>query len=204
MSQFSDDEISARYLIVDLQSQTDDNYLLAKTTCELQLTTERGDKMKLEIDELKSQVDLLQKKINDKRKELDEKQNEVKEKEGNNLLKIQYLKKSLVDLCNQFSSMTPVYLIADFVKDYSAVPEMKKNCEMERLKLKESPELSMDLIVSQLKETLIPRTDIEARIEIIKQKSSCDYLKQQLEMQEMTIKDLHNEVAKAKMTEKKK
>lgn len=205
LSQFSDEEISARHLIVDLQSQSDEKYLLAKTTRELKAAKDHEDQMKLEIDQLKSEMDLLQQKLNEKHDLMNTKQMELKERESNNMLKIQYLKKTMRDLCNQYSSMTPVYLIADFVKDYATLLETKKRFEMELLKLKAhaTPEVSADMLIAQLKETPYSKSDIEAKIEIIKQRSSCDYLKQQLELQESTIKELHSELARAKMNEVK-
>jgi centrosomal protein CEP290 len=202
LSQFSDDEISARHLIVDLQSQSNENYQLAKTTRELKVVKDREDLIKLEMEEMKSELNMLKKKLVEKSHEITVKHSELKERETNNLLKIQYLKKSLVDLSNQFSSMTPVYLIADFVKDYAAVLQMKKQIQLESIQLKSqaTPEVTTDSIVAQLK-TTVPKSDIEAKIKIVKLKSSCDYLKQQLEIQELTIRDLHDEVAKAKICE---
>lgn len=205
LSQFSDEEITARHLIVDLQSQTNENYLLAKTTRELKIAKEHEDEIKLELDELKSELVLQQRKLNDKQSSIDKQHQDMKERESNNLLKIQYLKKSMKDLCNQYSSMTPVYLIADFVKDYATLLETKKHFEIEVMKMKShtTPEITPALIIAQLKDTSIPKTDIEAKIEIIKHKSSYDYLKQQLELQETTIKDLQNELSRAKMNEVK-
>lgn len=205
LSQCSDDEISARHLIVDLQSQSNENYLLTKTTRELKVAQDHADQMKMEIDQMAVEVDQLKLKLNSKQQETDQKCVELKEREANNLLKIQYLKKSLVDLCNQFSSMTPVYLIADFVKDYAMLLDMKKQFEVERSKLKShaAPEVSADFISKYFKDSSIPKSDIEAKIDIIKYKSSCDYLKQQLELQEAAVRDLHSEAARAKLNEVK-
>jgi hypothetical protein len=125
---------------------------------------------------------------------IDEKHKELNERENNNKLKIRYLQKSLVDLCNQFSSMTPIYLISDFIKHYAALLEAKKQFNVETLQARSK--LTPEIISSD-----VQPCDIEAKIEIIRQKSSCDYLKQQLEMSETTIKELHNEIARIKMNE---
>lgn len=205
LSQFSDEEITARHLIVDLQSQSDDTYLLAKTTRELKAAKEREDEMNLKVEELKSEIELLKMKMMEKENAIDEKRSELKERESNNLLKIQYLKKSMKELCNQYSSMAPVYLIADFVKDYATLLEMKKQFRMEMNKIKSNnlPQVSPEAILAQLKDSSITKSDIEAKIEIVKHKSSCEYLKQQLEIQEKTLKELHSEVARAKLNEVK-
>lgn len=203
LSQFSDEEISTRHLIVDLQSQSNENYLLAKTTRDLNVAKEREDHLKLKMDQKDSEIRLLQGKLDAAEKMMNEKCKELKDREGNNLLKIEYLKKTLVDLCNQYSTMTPIYLIADFVKHYAAVLEMKNEYErsLSQLNAQNQPQLSNDLIISQLKDISINRTDIESKIEIIKHKSSCEYLKQQLEMREAFIKELRNEIASVKMNE---
>lgn len=205
LSQFSDEEITARHLIVDLQSQSNDMYLLAKTTRELKSAKEHEDEMRLKVEELKSDIEQLNRKLKEKETAINENSSRLKERENNNKLKIQYLKKSMKDLCNQYSSMTPVYLIADFVKDYATLLEMKKQLEFETLKIKSRnvPDVSLETIIAQLKDSTVAKSDIEAKIEIVKQKSSCEYLKQQLELQETTMKELHSELARAKLNEVK-
>ncbi|CRL02221.1 CLUMA_CG015577, isoform A [Clunio marinus] len=204
LSQFTDEEISARHLIVDLQSQSNENYLLTKATRELKISKEHEEEMKLEVDELKAQVQLLHEKIKTGSEEMNEKYNELMKQEHNNQMKIKYLKKTLVDLCHQYSSMTPVYLIADFIKDYTALLAAKKKIEVEKTTMKShgTLEISQESIIATLGENSpLLKSDIEAKIEIIKHKSSCEYLRQQLELRESTIKDLHNEVARVKLNE---
>lgn len=202
LSQFSDDEIASRHLIVDLQSQSNENYLLTKTTRDLKIAKDNEDRMRLENDKLKSEILILHETVQRAQSTLDEKCKELIDRESNNLLKIQYLKKSLLDLCNQYSSMAPVYLITDFIKHYAALLEAKKQFDVEtttNMRTQSMPDVSHDSIVAQLKE--MSMTDIEAKIEIIRYKSSCDYLKQQLEVNETLIKELHNEIARIKVNE---
>lgn len=152
--------------------------------------------MRLDNDRLKSELLSLEEKLRLAHSLVDETHKELNERENNNKLKIRYLQKSLVDLCNQFSSMTPIYLISDFIKHYAALLEAKKQFDVQSLQARSklTPEIS-------LSEVQPMTSDIEAKIEIIRQKSSCDYLKQQLEMSEITIKELHNEIARIKMNE---
>jgi len=201
LSQFSDDEIASRHLIVDLQSQSNENYLLTKTARDLKVSKENEDILKLENDKLKSEIIILKDNIQKAHETTDEKLKEMNERENSNSLKIQYLRKSLIDLCNQYSSMTPMYLITDFIKHYAELLEAKKQFDIEMLNLRSQsmPEISHDSIVTQLKE--MSMTDIEGKIEIIKYKSSCDYLKQQLELHESTMKELHNEIARIRLNE---
>ncbi|KAG5681609.1 hypothetical protein PVAND_011025 [Polypedilum vanderplanki] len=199
LSKFSEDEIVTRHLLVDLQSQSDDNYLLTKTTRELAMAKENEDHTRLENDKLKSEIIVLEEKLLHARNALDEKRRECVERESGNLLKIQYLKKSLVDLRNNYSTLTPIYLIADFIKHYSALLDAKKEFELTKISSKSMPEISHDSLIAQLRE--MSMTDIEAKIEIIKHKSSCDYLKQQLELHEATISELHNEIGRIKINE---
>lgn len=201
LTQFSDDEIAARHLIVDLQSQSNENYLLTKTSRDLKISKENEDRLRLENDTLKSELIVLQNKMEKALIVTEEKLYETTEKEKSNILKIQYLKKTLKDLCSQYSSMTPTYLITDFIQHYVELLEAKKQFNLNMLKMKADsmPEISRESFVRQLKE--ISMTDIEAKIEIIKYKSSCDYLKQQLELHEATIKELHDEITRSKLNE---
>ncbi|CAO1401032.1 unnamed protein product [Diamesa serratosioi] len=207
ISQFSDEEISARHLIVDLQSQSNENYLLTKTQRDLNVAKGREEKMKMEIEQLKLDVKELEQKLHMRGMEMVEQCEEFKMHEHNNVLKIRYLKKTLMDLCNQFSSFTPVYLIADFVKNYVLLLELRKQQELDRvqLSLTATQDVTVDYIMTQLKDESLQvlRSDIEAKIEIIKYQSSCEYLKKQLELQESTMKELHNEIAQLKMQQVK-
>lgn len=207
ISQFADEEISARHLIVDLQSQSNEKYLLTKTQRDLNLAKGREEKMKMELDQLKLDVKELEQKLQSSANEMMELSEEFKVHESNNVLKIRYLKKTLVDLCNQFSSCTPVYLIADFVKNYVLLLELRKQQELNRVQmsLTQTQDVTIEQIMVQMKqESLhVHRSDIEAKIEVIKYQSSCEYLKKQLQMQESTAKELHNEIARLKMQEVK-
>ena len=207
ISQFSDEEISARHLIVDLQSLSNDNYLLTKTQRDLNVANGREEKMKMEMEQLKLDVQELKQKLHMSEMELMEQCDNFKMHESDNVLKIKYLKKTLVDLCNQFSSFTPVYLIADFVKNYVLLLELRKQQELDRVhgSLTKIPDVTVDYIMAQLKDVdlHVIRSDIEAKIEVIKCQSSCEYLKKQLELQESTMKELHNEIAQLKMHEVK-
>lgn len=207
ISQFADEEISARHLIVDLQSQSNENYLLTKTQRDLNLAKGREEKLKLEMEQLKMDVKDLEQKLQISVEEIKEQCEEFKVHESNNELKIRYLKKTLMDLCNQFSSCTPVYLIADFVKNYVLLLELRKQQELDRVQmsLTKPQNVTIEHIMVQLKDDSLHviRSDIEAKIEVIKYQSSCEYLKKQLEMQESTIKELHNEIARLKMQDVK-
>lgn len=207
ISQFADEEISARHLIVDLQSQSNENYLLTKTQRDLNLAKGREEKMKMEMEQLKLDFKDLEQKLHMSAEEMMEQCEEFKVHESNNLLKIRYLKKTLMDLCNQFSSCTPVYLIADFVKNYVLLLELRKQQELDRVQmsLTKPQDVTIEHIMVQLKDesSHVIRSDIEAKIEVIKYQSSCEYLKKQLEMQESTIKELHSEIARLKMQEVK-
>lgn len=152
--------------------------------------------MRLENEKLKSELLSHEEKLKHTQSLMNEKHKEVSERENNNKLKIRYLRKSLVDLCNQFSSMTPIYLISDFIKHYAALLEAKKQFDVESLHARSK--LTPEIVFSEAEAT---SSDIEMKIEIMRQKSSCDYLKQQLEMSETTIKELHNEIARIKMNE---
>lgn len=153
--------------------------------------------MRLESEKLKYELISLEEKLQRTQTLVDEKHKELKERENDNKLKIRYLRKSLVDLCNQFSSMTPIYLISDFIKHYAALLEAKKQFDVDSLQARSK--LTPEITSFEAQPTT--SSDIEAKIEIIRQKSSCDYLKQQLEMSETTIKELHNEIARIKLNE---
>lgn len=156
--------------------------------------------MRLENEKLKAEISSLEEILRTSQTQMDVQYKNLSERESNNKLKIQYLRKTLVDLCNQFSSMTPVYLISDFIKHYVALLEARKKFEVGALQMrsKSSPEITLS--EAQLKEFAMA-DDIEVKIEIIKQKSSCDYLKQQLEMSAISLKELHNEIARIKLNE---
>lgn len=207
LSQFSDNEISTRHLIVDLQSRSNESHLIAKTTKELQVTKDHGDRMRLEVEKMKEEIELLRDKLVESCDDFKSRETELIEKASQNQLKLQYLQKTLVHFCNEYSSMTPIYLIADFIKDYSSVIDMKKQLENEKNELKAQtiPPISLETIIEHLRRDTTTSshkiTDIESKVEIIKYKSSCEYLKNQLDERGKIIRELHETIAREKRNE---
>lgn len=165
-----------------------------------QTSRESEDRLRLENEKLKAEISSLEESLRTSQTQMDVRYKNLSERESNNNLKIQYLRKTLVDLCNQFSLMTPVYLISDFIKHYVALLEARKKFDVEALQMRSKSLPETILSETQLKEIAMSG-DIEVKIEIIKQKSSCDYLKQQLEMSAVSLKELHNEIARIKLNE---
>lgn len=156
--------------------------------------------MRLENEKLKAEISSLEETLRTSKTQVDAQYKNLSERESNNKLKIQYLRKTLVDMCNQYSSMTPIYLISDFIKHYATLLEARKNFDVKALQTRSKSLPKISLSEAQLKEISMA-SDIEVKIEIIKQKSSCDYLKQQLEMSAVSLKELHNEIARIKLNE---
>lgn len=205
LSQCSDNEITTRHLIVDLQSRSNESHLIAKTTKELQQTKDHAERNRLEMEKMNEEIEMLRGKLSRSSDEFRVREVELLEQASQNELKLHYLQKTLVNFCNEYSSMTPIYLIADFIKDYSSVVELKNRLENEKNELKAQtiPPISLEAVVEQIRAAAPQQkiTDIESRVEIIKYKSSCDYLKNQLDERGKIIRELHETIARAKCNE---
>lgn len=170
IAKFSDDEISARHLIVDLQSQSNEKYLLTKTQTELNVAKENYVLLKIDLEKSKNELAEISSKLSEKDLMIKDLKENFQQSQENNILKIRYLKKTLTDLAQQFGPLTPIYSIVDFIKHYVALLNLKKSYEQksEDLAKKNIPEMDIQQIIEKLQGGLqVSKSEIENRIDVI-------------------------------------
>lgn len=93
IAKFSDDEISTRHLLVDLQAKNKDNYLLTKAQKELNLAKMHEEQLKSQLDDLQRDMSNMKNSLESKEKELLEREDNLKLIEFNSTLKIRSVRK---------------------------------------------------------------------------------------------------------------
>lgn len=169
LAKFSEDEISARHLIVDLQSQSNEKYLLTKTQSDLNVTKENYELARMDLEKCKNELAEISSKLVQKELMVKDLKDDFQQKEENNVLKIRYLKKTLLDLCQKFGPLTPIYSIVDFIRHYVALLDLKRSYEQksEDLAQQNVPEMGVDQILEKLQGGLqVSKSEIENRIDV--------------------------------------
>lgn len=171
LAEINDQHIDLRHLIADLQSTSDEKYLLTKSRQEL-------SSAKLEIQSLKSERQVLEETIKEMKFKMSDAEQILKsalenkeDEDDSNKIKLKFLEKSLFDLKTKFFKFTPLIFLTNFV--YSYAKFIKKN------KLEyESVEMFLKNLNDKIEK--IPDGGTKDVVQLVKYKSKCDYLENQM------------------------
>ncbi|KFB44438.1 AGAP005101-PA-like protein [Anopheles sinensis] len=201
ISKYSEDEVSLRHLVVDLQSASNEKYLLARAHKELDVVREQEENLKLENGKMKQkflqtleQLDLLKQRLEEQKQEFDAR---VKD----NVLKIRFLKKSLQQLTTNYSACAPTFAITDFIKMYTHVLEMRRNLAADRSKQTDQwRDAEYERIFAKLQSNM-EGNNIQDKINLIKFESQSEYLTRQLILYQEQVDQLQSENKELRLKE---
>ncbi|XP_035906376.1 centrosomal protein cep290 [Anopheles stephensi] len=180
ISKYSEEEVSLRHLVVDLQSESNEKYLLARTNKELELVREQEENLKLECSKMKQKLLQKMEELDNLKQRYDQQEREFRAQQKDDKLKIRYLKKSLQLLARDYHSYLPTFAIPEFIKMYTKVLELRGSLEEEQRKhQKERRDEEYERIFAKLKEN-VEGNHIQDKINLIKFESQSEYLTKQL------------------------
>uniref|UniRef100_A0A182SH14 Uncharacterized protein n=1 Tax=Anopheles maculatus TaxID=74869 RepID=A0A182SH14_9DIPT len=155
ISKYSEEEVSLRHLVVDLQSESNEKYLLARTNKELELVREQEENLKLESSKMKQKLLQKMEELDNLKQRYDQQGQEFNAQHKDNKLKIRYLKKSLQLLTTNYQTYLPTFAIPEFVKMYTKVLELRESLEEEQRKCqKDRRDEEYERIFTKLKENI--------------------------------------------------
>nr|XP_029732494.1 centrosomal protein cep290 [Aedes albopictus] len=199
ISKFSDEEISLRHLVADLQSSSNEKYLLVKTQKELDAAKEQVELLKLDNAKLKQSLIESDEELHKIKEQLAHKELDFIDHQKDNELKIKFLSKSVKLLHENYNSFTPTYAVTDFVKEYAKLLELKKRLFRQG---KEAMARQIDEDYEKLFAKLREHFDgsqIQDKINLIKFESQCEYLNKQLVLSQEQIEQLQEENSALKL-----
>ncbi|XP_058054715.1 centrosomal protein cep290 [Anopheles bellator] len=193
ISKCSEEEVSLRHLVVDLQSTSNEKYLLSRAQQELIVVREKEEKLKVENAKMKQK--LLEKlaELDTLKQQLEEQASEFVAQQKDNVLKIRFLKKSLQMLTKNHVAGTPMFAIGDFVKLYTKLLSLRQNlAEDQKHYSNRTRDEEYDRLFAKMKEA-IAGNDMQDKINLIKFESQSEYLTRQLILCQEQIDQLHSE-----------
>ncbi|XP_063698238.1 centrosomal protein Cep290 [Culicoides brevitarsis] len=185
----SDEEINLRHLVADLQSTSDDNYLLVKTKTELDIAQASEEHLKCKNEQLQQEIQELQREL--KSNEVDKVQidRETAEKSKNDSLKIKFLKKTLANLRDAYMLYTPLYAIEDFLRLFAKIIEAKKKLdEREKTLNQQSMQKDLQKLEDDLRK-LSNTSEVQLKIDLLKLQTQNQLLNEQLSKLEDKFKE---------------
>ncbi|EAT42669.1 AAEL005809-PA, partial [Aedes aegypti] len=199
ISKFSDEEISLRHLVADLQSSSNEKYLLVKTQKELDAAKEQGELLKLSNAKLKQSLIDSGEELNKLKEQLAQQELDFIEHQKDNELKIKFLSKSVKWLHESYNSFTPTYAVTDFVKEYAKLLELKKNLlRQANATTTRQIDEEYERVFAKLRDQ-IDGSQIQDKINLIKFESQCEYLTKQLVLSQEQIEQLQEENSSLKL-----
>ncbi|XP_062542692.1 centrosomal protein Cep290 [Armigeres subalbatus] len=199
ISKFSDEEISLRHLVADLQSSSNEKYLLVKTQTELDAAREQGELLKLENAKLKQSLIDSGEQLHKLKEQLAQQELQFIDSQKDNELKIKFLSQSVKMLHENYNSFTPTYAVTGFVKEYSKLLELKRSL-LRQVAVTDKVQIDEDYerLYAKLRENL-EGSHIQDKINLIKYESQSEYLTKQLIMSQEQIEQLQEENSTLKL-----
>uniref|UniRef100_A0A182JUE5 Uncharacterized protein n=1 Tax=Anopheles christyi TaxID=43041 RepID=A0A182JUE5_9DIPT len=201
ISKYSEEEVSLRHLVVDLQSESNEKYLLARATKELDMVREQAENLKLENSKMKQT--LLQKleELDNLKERHEQQRQDFSAEQRDNKLKIRFLKKSLQLLTVSQQSYLPITAIPELIKMYTKAIELRESLTEEQRKYqRQSRDDEYEQIFAKLKEN-IDGNHIQDKINLIKFESQSEYLTRQLILCQEQVDQLQKENKQLRLKE---
>ncbi|XP_053665459.1 centrosomal protein cep290 [Anopheles marshallii] len=193
ISKYSEEEVSLRHLVVDLQSESNEKYLLARANKELDLVREQEESLKLDNSKMKQKLMQKMEELDNLKQRYEQQEQEFGVQQKENKLKIRYLKKSLQHLTTGNHTYLPTFAIPEFIKMYTKVMELRESLEEQQRKArKEMRDEEYERIFAKLKEN-IEGNHIQDKINLIKFESQSEYLTRQLILCQEQVDQLQRE-----------
>uniref|UniRef100_A0A182RTM0 Uncharacterized protein n=1 Tax=Anopheles funestus TaxID=62324 RepID=A0A182RTM0_ANOFN len=201
ISKYAEEEVSLRHLVVDLQSESNEKYLLARANKELELVREQEENLKLENNKMKQKLLQKMEEHDNLKQRYEQQEQEIGTQQKDNKLKIRYLKKSLQRLTTSNHTYLPTFAIPEFIKMYTQVMELRESlAEQQRKHQNQIRDEEYERIFAKLKEN-IEGNHIQDKINLIKFESQSEYLTRQLILCQEQVDQLQRESKQLRLNE---
>ncbi|XP_055627990.1 centrosomal protein cep290 isoform X2 [Toxorhynchites rutilus septentrionalis] len=200
ISKQSEEEIALRHLVADLQSASNEKYLLARTQKTLDEAREQEELLKLDNIKLKQSLMAAAEESDGLKEQLVQQEIEFTERQKDNVLKIEFLTQTVKKLHENYNSCTPTYAVTDFVKQYVKLMELKKSISKEVIEtLNQSRAVEFERWFTMKMNDGTESKQIQDKINLIQYKSQTEYLTRQLMLAQEQVEQLQEENSKIKL-----
>ncbi|XP_059612733.1 centrosomal protein cep290 [Phlebotomus argentipes] len=200
LTRYSDEEITLRHLVVDLQCSGSEKQLIARGAREIENLRESEQKLKKQVENLNAKLKETEQKIHEAEEEKKSLQEVFTKNRKNDLLKIQYLTQSLQLLKTSYCKFTPLFLIEEFIGVLRSVLILRKGLqEDQRVKeevfMKENTEKCLQMV-----KEVLENEAIEDKIALVRCQTHSQELQKQLRESEKKQEELQGEITEMKIS----
>ncbi|XP_037043635.1 centrosomal protein cep290, partial [Bradysia coprophila] len=194
LARASEEEINLRHLVVDMQATSNEKYIIAKLSRELQQTQELHDLSERESKSMSDEIARLQQELEAVKNDLDERQEAFRKKNAENDFKLKFLSKTFKELRQSYHEYMPMYPVNDFLADFVQVIECKKKLNK---KIEDTNQMDHQLQVDEylrLANDSLGSDAMENKITMIKLQTHTTHLEQQNKGLQQQIQNLTAEL----------
>ncbi|KAL9904116.1 centrosomal protein 290kDa [Glossina fuscipes fuscipes] len=181
LNDITDNHIGLRHLVADLQSTSEEKFLIAKIQRDL-------DNAKLEIDRLRDECaasrqhfEALQQELLNKEKLCQQLRKNFHNERANREIKLKFLQKSLLLLKEKYAKYTPLIFLTNFICAYKKFQNsVEENSEKNYLKIVNKQ--IEELIKTKLSEQNIEMEEQPQLIKLIKSETQCRLYEDEVKM----------------------
>uniref|UniRef100_A0A1B0CJF3 Uncharacterized protein n=1 Tax=Lutzomyia longipalpis TaxID=7200 RepID=A0A1B0CJF3_LUTLO len=199
LTHYSDEEISLRHLVVDLQCSGSEKQLLARSAREIESLKESDLKQKKQIENLTAKLKDVEEKQREAEGNLADSKEEVSRSRKNDLLKIQYLTQSLQMLRVSYCKFTPLFLIVDFIEILGKAVQLQKSLQDDKtIREAKFQEENLDNCLRKVRESL-KNDGIEDKIALVRYQTQSEDFQKQLSASQKLQENLQQELIEMKV-----
>ncbi|XP_055378417.1 centrosomal protein cep290 isoform X3 [Condylostylus longicornis] len=190
ISEITDNHIDLRHLVADLQSSSEEKFLVTKAYRDLEILKKENNRLRQEKENLEKQVEDEKGKSENLTEQMKESQEKFEKQSYNNDLKIEFLKKFVFEFQEKYCKYTPLIYLTNFAFDYAKLWNKYKDTTQN-----EDEYLSKinDIVKNKLKsvEKSNESSDI---IKLIQCEVKCIFLEDQLKLIKTKLENTEGEL----------
>ncbi|XP_046807690.1 centrosomal protein cep290 [Lucilia cuprina] len=200
LNDITDNHVSLRHLVADLQSSTEEKLLMAKMQRDLDAAKMELNHIRNERDTLKLQFESAEQDLISRNQMIEDLNKSFQIERQNNNVKIRFLQKSLCCLKEKYAKFTPLVFLSNFVYAYQNF--LKKSTHLSDDKINQTELLNgyiEEVIKAALKEYSLEMEDNQKVIKLVKTETQCKFYEDQLKQYEKKCSELEKELHDVKL-----
>ncbi|XP_017066295.1 centrosomal protein cep290 [Drosophila eugracilis] len=198
LNEITDNHISLRHLVADLQSSSDEKLMLAKVQRDLDSVKAECSRLETEREQLQQKADSLQAQLEASETSLTQAHKDFQQERTNSDIKHKFLQHSLFMLKDKYAKFTPLVFLTNFVFAYQ---KFQRRLEEEQVqKGQRDHSAFIDEVTALVHAKMAPNEETSQQlVKLIKSETQTRLLEQRCETMQAKQEELHRELGELKM-----
>ncbi|XP_034656977.1 centrosomal protein cep290 [Drosophila subobscura] len=197
LNDITDNHISLRHLVADLQSSSNEKLMLAKVQRDLDSVKAEVSRLEAEREQIQLKADSLQSQLAATERSMAQAQQDFQQERSNSDIKQKFLQHSLFALKEKYAKFTPLIFLTNFVFAYH---KFQRRLEEHQQQQKEDHSAVIREVLEAVQSKLTPHEDSSQQlIKLIKSETQSRLLEQRCESLQTKLEELQRELSELRV-----